>query len=160
VVNVPEGIIDLTQNLTQNLFELALSVKTWENERLQRVRKTPSENRKWEETTFWKLKIRDDNVKREQLADQREKLQIEAGLQREKLLIEQIQKNRDRHAAAMQSYDEMVQVDKQCIKLFCMCHCNQTTSIKEFDWFLITVSWTFLPCCQSWRFQSSIFSPS
>lgn len=121
MVSVPVGIIDLTQKLTQNLFELANAQRQDAREReaailhfanCQREENALREQKAREENTLREQKIREDNIKREQLAYQREKLQTEAELQREKLLIEANFKEKERHAAAMQSHDEMAQIDK------------------------------------------------
>jgi len=128
MVNVPVGIIDLTQNLTQNLFELVNAQRQDAIQReaailhlansnredaTQREQSIRGENAKIRnENATRERQIREENTKREQLAFQREKLQIEADLQRQ-LLVEASSKDRENHIMALQNRDELAQVEKQ-----------------------------------------------
>jgi len=100
MVNVPLGITDLTQNLTQDLFELAnaqrhdtsqreAAMREDANQRevaaVQGEQKIRQENAiRGQKIREENAEIRDDNAKRDQLAFQREKLQTETEPQTQK----------------------------------------------------------------------------
>ena len=74
------------------------------------VMKMQHENKKMREEY---AKVRKENNKREHLAFQREKLQIEVDLQRQTLLVEASSKDRENHVMALQNRDELAQIEKQ-----------------------------------------------